>query len=167
MVKRIANQVHKQASRLLLSRYIKKEPAWFQAVLDNPPLPLPARAPPARNDYDLPPRHQTAARAVLTKRSRPLDPHPLPVSYLEDELRTQFFKDHPFEAFRPRSLLEDGAIEAEHPISGEKWTRLRQRGRNPSAEEYVLLFAMITRAQFHFIVLSATLSTYTTTTGRL
>ena len=39
--KRIANQVHRQASRLLREGYIQREPAWFRAVLDNPPLPPP------------------------------------------------------------------------------------------------------------------------------
>ena len=135
MVRRFANQVHKQVSRLMLTRYIEREPKWFQAVLDNPPLPLPPRAPPPRTDYDLPPSKQSAARSRPPKHGKPLNPKALPIAYLEDELRRQFFKDHPFEAYRSKSLLEDGEIEPEHPISGEKWTRLRQRGRNPSPEE--------------------------------
>jgi small subunit ribosomal protein S23 len=65
---------------------------------------------------------------------------PLPVTYVEDDIRRQFFRDHPFEAFRARALTEAGAIENEHPISGLKWTRLDLRGQNPSPEEYVLTF---------------------------
>jgi small subunit ribosomal protein S23 len=128
MVRRIASQVHKQASRLLRADYIKREPAWFQAVLENPPLPLPARAPPSRTEYDLP----------FNVKPSVADPEPRPVVYLEDRIRRQFFRDHPFEAFRPRTLVEGEAIEPEHPINSINWTRLRQRGRNPKPEEYAL-----------------------------
>ncbi|KAI0706149.1 mitochondrial ribosomal protein S25-domain-containing protein [Cytidiella melzeri] len=137
MVRRIATQVHKQASRLLLQKFIKREPAWFQAVLDHPPLPLPPREPPIRQDYDLPPQDQLAARTAPAKRMRPASRRPLPIHYLEDDVRTQFFKDHPFEAFRPRMLVEGGEVEAEHQIRGESWTRLRQRGSNPSPEDAI------------------------------
>ncbi len=68
---------------------------------------------------------------------RPAPRRPLAIHYLEDDVRTQFFKDHPFEAFRPRSLVEDAEVEGENPVRGENWTRLRQRGRNPTPEEYV------------------------------
>ena len=137
MVRRIASQVHKQASRLLVQQFIKREPAWFQAVLDHPPLPLPPREPSARQDYDLLPQDQLAARTAPAKHMRPAPRRPLPIHYLEDDVRTQFFKDHPFEAYRPRTLVEDAEVEGENPIRGENWTRLRQRGRNPSSEEYV------------------------------
>lgn len=59
----------------------------------------------------------------------------MPIVYLEDKVRQRFFQDHPFEAFRPRTLVEQREIEAEHPIRGTEWKRLRQRGRNPSSEE--------------------------------
>lgn len=58
------------------------------------------------------------------------------VVYLEDRVRRQFFKDHPFEAFRARSLVEnDLEISPEHEVQGKQWTRLAQRGRNPTPEE--------------------------------
>lgn len=134
MSRYIANQVHKQTSRLLIGKVFPSPPRWFQAVLDNPPLPLPPRAPAPRDDYDLPENKKFAARDIPTN-AGPLDRKPLPIAYVEDELRRQFFEDHPMEAFRPKSLVEDGAIEDEHPIRGKAWTRLRQRGRNPSPEE--------------------------------
>lgn len=133
MVRRLASQVHRQAARLLRSQYLKAEPAWYRAVLAYPPIPLPSRAPPSRTAFDLPPEQNQ--RAPKTKRYG--TPQPLPVHYLEDDVRKQFFKDHPFEAFRPVSLVEGGGVADEHPIVGKAWTRLRQRGRNPSAEEYV------------------------------
>ncbi|THH18562.1 hypothetical protein EW146_g2442 [Bondarzewia mesenterica] len=129
MVRRIASQVHKQASRLLQAGYLKQKPAWYSAVLENPPLPLPARAPPPRTAYDAP-----AARSAAKKEP---EPRPLPIIYLEDEVRRQFFRDHPFETFRPVTLTEDAGVEAEHPINGLKWMRLRQRGRNPTPEDAI------------------------------
>ena len=135
--KRIANQVHKQASRLLREGYIQREPAWYRAVLDNPPLPLPAREPPSRTPFDTP-LNAPLTRPATSKKIQPLDIH-----YVEDEVRRQFFRDHPFEAFRQTTLVEAATVESEHPIRGEKWTRLRQRGRNPSPEEYVSLTVRI------------------------
>ncbi|OSX67318.1 hypothetical protein POSPLADRAFT_1128684 [Postia placenta MAD-698-R-SB12] len=131
MSRRIASQVHKQASRLLREGYLKKEPAWFQAVLEHPPLPLPPKAPPARSAFDLP-----VARISAHSPAPPKN-HPAPVLYVEDSIRRQFFRDHPFEAFRATTLLEGPAIKDEHPIRGTEWTRLRQRGRNPSPEDAV------------------------------
>ncbi|KAI0275160.1 mitochondrial ribosomal protein S25-domain-containing protein [Gloeopeniophorella convolvens] len=132
MVRRIASQVHKQASRLTRAGLIKTQPAWFQAVLEHPPLPLPPREPPARTTHDTaPPKHSFAAK-------RTPGPRVQPITYLEDDIRRQFFRDHPFEAFRPRSLNETGAIKEEHPINGVRWTRLSQRGSNPTPEDAVL-----------------------------
>ncbi|TFK77289.1 hypothetical protein BDN72DRAFT_735217, partial [Pluteus cervinus] len=149
MVRRIASQVHQQVSRLMRADYIKKEPAWYQAVLSYPPLPLPAKAPPARTQYDLlPPKGAQTNAAARNAQS----PKPLPVWYVEDDIRRQFFRDHPFEAFRPTTLVEDAAVADPHPIRGETWTRLRQRGRNPSPED-TIQFA-VNLHQYHDVPLS-------------
>ncbi|KAF9448180.1 hypothetical protein P691DRAFT_65885 [Macrolepiota fuliginosa MF-IS2] len=136
MVRRFANQVHQQVSRLMRANYIKKEPAWYQAVLQYPPLPLPPRAPPIRTEYD-----QQSSGPVVTSgqatRLRKLKPRPLPIKYIEDDVRRQFFRDHPFEAFRPKTLVEGAGIESPHSVKGEEWMRLRQRGRNPSPEDAI------------------------------
>jgi small subunit ribosomal protein S23 len=113
MVRRIASQVHKQIARLLRADYLKREPAWYKAVLEHPPLPLPPRV------------------------------RPLPIHYIEDDVRRQFFRDHPFEAFRPVTLVEGAGVDDAHPVRGATWTKLRQRGRNPTPEEYVLTFSRI------------------------
>jgi small subunit ribosomal protein S23 len=139
MVRRIACQVHKQVSRLTRAGFIKTPPVWYEAVLDHPPLPLPPREPPSRTSYDSSSspssNHAFASAATATKKTQ--GSRPLPITYVEDGIRRQFFRDHPFEAFRPRTLTEAGTVENEHPVSGLKWTRLNQRGRNPSPEEYV------------------------------
>lgn len=132
MVRRIASQVHKQVSRLMRAKYIKDEPVWYQAVLQFPPLPLPPKAPAIRED-----REAALQRRRLSPSSKLVPPknRPVNIAYLEDELRRQFFRDHPFEAFRPVSIVEGGVVEEEHPIRGKDWTRLSQRGKNPSSEE--------------------------------
>ncbi|RPD82319.1 hypothetical protein L226DRAFT_556191 [Lentinus tigrinus ALCF2SS1-7] len=129
--KRIANKVHKQASRLLREGYIQREPAWYRAVLNHPPLPLPAREPPSRSHFDAP------LNAPLTRPAGSKKIQPLKIQYIEDEVRRQFFRDHPFEAFRQTTLVEGATVESEHPIRGAEWTRLRQRGRNPTAEDAI------------------------------
>ena len=129
--KRVASQVHKQASRLIREGYIQREPAWYRAVLDHPPPPLPARDPPSRSAlHPKPP-------LPLTRPSSKKTIQPLQIEYVEDQLRKQFFRDHPFEAFRETSLVEGATVQSEHPIRGVEWRRLRQRGRNPSPEECV------------------------------
>ena len=112
MVRRIASQVHKQASRLTRAGFLKTPPVWYEAVLDHPPLPLPPREPPARTPYD----SATQKQAFAPKKTP--GPRVMPVKYIEDDIRRQFFRDHPFEAFRARSITEAGAVEDEHPING-------------------------------------------------
>lgn len=126
MVRRVASQVHQQVSRLMRANYIRREPAWYKAVLENPPPTLPPKAPPSRTAYDVKPSKG---------KPKPHTTRPSNIYYVEDDIRRQFFKDHPFEAFRPATLIESDKIEAAHPVTGEKWTRLRQRGRNPTSEE--------------------------------
>ncbi|KAJ3784574.1 mitochondrial ribosomal protein S25-domain-containing protein [Lentinula aff. detonsa] len=133
MVRRLASQVHQQVSRLMRGEVIK-EPAWYAAVLDNPPLPLPPKSPPNRTAFDL---KQQKTSVKSKPKAKPYGPKPFPVYYLEDDIRRQFFRDHPFEAFRPITLAEGQGIEAEHPITGAEWTRLRQRGRNPSPDDAI------------------------------
>ena len=118
------------------ANFIQKEPLWYQAVLDNPPLSLPAKAPPPRTAYD--------QKAPSSTRLRPHSTCPLPIYYIEDDIRRQFFLDHPFETFRPTSLVENERIEDPHPISGRDWVRLRQRGRNPQPEECVSITILLT-----------------------
>lgn len=139
MVRRVAAQVHKQVARLARTGYLKEEPRWYKAVLEHPPFPLPPRSSPNRSPtavdqvpYDLPTTSLSSSN--LRKPQKIKTP---PIVYLEDEVRRQFFRDHPFEAFRERSIVEENIIEPEHPIRGKEWNRLSQRGRNPSHEECV------------------------------
>ncbi|KAG7098978.1 hypothetical protein E1B28_000865 [Marasmius oreades] len=137
MSRRVASQVHQQVSRLMRGGIIANEPVWFKAVLAHPPLPLPAKAPPSRTAYDTKPAKDVVSASGSKKNMRPYDPKPLPIYYLEDDIRRQFFRDHPFETFRPITLSEKAGIQEQHHIQGKEWTRLRQRGRNPSPDDAV------------------------------
>lgn len=140
--RRIASQVHEATSRLLQSGSLREPPAWYSAVVAYPPLPLPPRAPPPRPDYDLPKgKHASHQHVHHTPQKHSRTPRPKvdAIEYPEDRIRRQFFMDHPFEAYRPRSLIENAAgVEADEGVTGQQWTRLRQRGRNPSPEEWVI-----------------------------
>jgi small subunit ribosomal protein S23 len=61
-------------------------------------------------------------------------PRPKDIVYQEDRIRRQFFKDFPFEALRPVSLVEGTHIN-EGTKEGVEWTSLEQRGAYPTVEE--------------------------------
>ena len=65
-------------------------------------------------------------------------PRPKDIVYQEDRVRRQFFKDFPFEALRPVSLVEGTHVDAgsEGLVQGPAWTALEQRGAYPTVEEY-------------------------------
>ncbi|KAL1697548.1 mitochondrial ribosomal protein S25-domain-containing protein [Schizophyllum commune] len=135
--RRFANQVHKQAARLMRGGGMDKEPKWYQSVLAFPPLPLPGKMPATRSAFDAKPRDVDAFYSNRSKQQPNTTPHPLTIYYLEDDIRRQFFRDHPFETFRPTTLVEGKRIAAPNPVTGKMWTRLRQRGHNPRAEDAV------------------------------
>lgn len=60
---------------------------------------------------------------------------PLPIVFPEDQIRLQFFRDHPFEAFRPINLVENEFIKDVEGPQGKDWTELSQRSKIPNAEE--------------------------------
>ncbi|KAJ7246273.1 mitochondrial ribosomal protein S25-domain-containing protein [Mycena haematopus] len=134
MGRRIAGHVHHQVARLLRGRGLEQEPMWYQPVLNFPPLPLPPKAPPARTSFDQ--KMKPAVESGRQPKLRRPKNRPLAIYYIEDDIRRQFYADHPFEAFRPTSLVEKGDIQL-HEVNGLEWTRLRQRGRNPTPEDAV------------------------------
>ncbi|BGP12342.1 hypothetical protein JCM10213_002878 [Rhodosporidiobolus nylandii] len=80
------------------------------------------------------------ARATRRKPPRQANtkhPRPWAIVFPEDEIRRRFFADHPFEAYRPVSLVEGEKVrEAEGP-QGTEWTELSQRTTVPSAEDCI------------------------------
>ncbi len=162
MPRRIPSQVPQTVSRLLESGFLKQPPAWLEAVTNHPPVPVPARHPVKRPDEDLPVRLRASSTggagkgrvifqssgfeqgirrdtANSKKKSRSLTPKltPKPIVYDEDKIRQQFFRDHPWEAYRPKTLVEmSEQVGNETRIHGDP-KRLRSYGRNPSVEDFV------------------------------
>lgn len=157
-MRKIASQVPSAVSRLLQSSPTQIPPVWYQPVLSNPPPILPPRQSvqrhfpsptsssssfPSSSFTDLPSKHYNATREGTTrthkmKHLRMSRPKVLPIVYEEDSIRRQFFKDFPFEALRPVSLVEGVEIRGEDELKGREWETLEQRGLYPSVEEWVI-----------------------------
>ncbi|KAL8284150.1 hypothetical protein RQP46_004899 [Phenoliferia psychrophenolica] len=71
-------------------------------------------------------------RAANSKNNRPL-----PIVFPEDEVRKAFFRDHPFEAYRPVYLAEGESVAEEPQPNGKAWVSLAQRSKIPSAEDAI------------------------------
>lgn len=89
-----------------------------------------------------------AAPAPAVTRRRPpraansRNNRPLPIVFPEDEVRKAFFRDHPFEAYRPVFLAEGESVAEEPQPNGKAWTSLAQRSKYPSAEECVARYRL-------------------------
>lgn len=150
MPRKLPTQVPQTVSRLLGAGFLKQPPAWYDAVTSHPPQPVPTRHQVARPDEDLPlSLRSTAHRPVAStssrdprnskKKARALGPSlaPKPIVYDEDRIRQQFFRDHPWEAYRPQTLVElTDQVSAVPKVNGDP-KRLRSYGRNPTAEDFV------------------------------
>lgn len=103
------------------SRY---QPPWFKAVSAVPPSETLVRP--------IPPRHSEASLSSKVKKPRHIY-RPEAIVYLEDSLRTAFYKDHPWELARPRVILESdgkdsrycdwskGVYQPGMALTGERW----------------------------------------------
>ncbi|WVF69210.1 hypothetical protein IAT40_003986 [Kwoniella sp. CBS 6097] len=170
-MRRIPSQVPQAVSRLLQASVLSAPPTWYIPVLTNPPPQLPARQTLNRPRASHPALQQPSSASAgqqqkqegftdvayippgeLEKRdrlrkyrSRKLAP--ARISYAEDRIRRQFFKDFPFEALRPVSLVEGQEIDQSVKITGEQWTRLEQRGLYPSVEDCIEFVLNIQRTR--------------------
>lgn len=84
------------------------------------------------------PTSETLARPVLraprvkgAKKASKLF-KPLPIVYPEDQLRSDFFGDHPWELARPRLVIEDSGNDAK----GYDWSKIQQKGKQLDGERY-------------------------------
>ncbi|EST06260.1 Mitochondrial ribosomal protein S25 [Kalmanozyma brasiliensis GHG001] len=162
MPRKIPSQVPQTVSRLLEAGFLKQPPAWLEAVNNHPPVSVPARHPVQRPNEDLPAHLRaklrtqpiqpgSSSKATTSnqkygrdttnskKKSRSLTPKltPKPIVYDEDKIRQQFFRDHPWEAYRPKTLVEmSEQVGSETRVHGDP-KRLRSYGRNPSVEDFV------------------------------
>ncbi|KAJ5113372.1 37S ribosomal protein S25 [Penicillium angulare] len=139
-----ALRVRQTAINQFASGKISKLPQWVNVVGDIPPSEALVRT--------RPPQHQLLRQRVKTlpgssqpqvvleveeKRRKSKKPsrlfQPVHIRYEEDELRTQFFKDHPWELARPRVLVESTGKDHEN----YDWSRLRQPGKRLDGESVV------------------------------
>ncbi|KAI5477063.1 mitochondrial ribosomal protein subunit Rsm25 [Pseudohyphozyma bogoriensis] len=161
--RKAARSVPDTISRLLKSgSFIKSPPPAFYPILSTPPPSSLVRSLAPRPTSDLPASYlaektpYSIAKAALdagevltaeqkmhldnpVKYSRPTKSSkmPLPIVFKEDEIREQFFRDHPFEAYRPIHLAEGEQVVEDKGPTGEEWTELVQRSKVPTAEDAI------------------------------
>lgn len=147
MPRKIPTQVDQSLSRALKGGYLKYAPVSYPTLLAYPPNPLPARAPFQNVPGDIPSSTSKTSLDDITenvrrnrfnsaKKARSQMPKlfPQPIVYLADRIRERFYQDHPWEAFRPRTLVEGATLqELQHP-KGDT-ADFKDWGRNPGPEE--------------------------------
>ncbi|CAK1362686.1 37S ribosomal protein S25, mitochondrial [Cercospora beticola] len=95
--------VQKTASQLLHVNRIPAPPPWYQAIANTPPSTRLTRPPLQRSNA--PNKKSNRKSSRLFK--------PLSIKYTEDQLRWEYFNDHPWELARPRVVLEDNGRDRE------------------------------------------------------
>ncbi|BDD56413.1 mitochondrial ribosomal small subunit component [Monascus purpureus] len=123
---------------------ISKFPQWFDVVRDIPPSEVLIR--------NQPQQHQLIRQRVKTipgtskpqvtfeVQEKPVKPkkasrlfQPVEIKYEEDQLRKEFFRDHPWELARPRVLVESTGKDFER----YDWSRIQQPGKRLDGESVV------------------------------
>jgi small subunit ribosomal protein S23 len=122
-------RVHQAASRLVELRKANADagmlhtiPPWFQTIGSVPPGEILTRTQPVQH-------------TVRKKRSKKPSKmfKPLQIKYEEDNLRNNFYSDHPWELARPRVILEQDGKD------GQKcdWSKIQQPTRELNGERSV------------------------------
>lgn len=92
---RVAKAVAQEIQHHVLAGHAVAEPPWFKIVKAVPPAESLVRTVAVRH-------RMLDARATKPKKLY----RPQRITYIEDALRTSFYKDHPWELARPRIVLE-------------------------------------------------------------
>lgn len=133
-------RVKRRALADLAAQRMRTPPIWLDIVTNNPPAQVWTRKQPQPQDMARIRTKQLGngktEQYVISQSKRGSGKPsrlfaPLPIQYEEDELRQQFFQDHPWELARPRTLLETSGNQHQHsdwstglkqpfvPVSGE------------------------------------------------
>ncbi|KAL3437658.1 37S ribosomal protein S25, mitochondrial [Aspergillus tetrazonus] len=119
-------------------------PRWVNVVGDIPPAQILVRERPQQHALvrqrmkTIPgnPKPQPVFQ-VQTKRVKPKKASrmflPVEIKYEEDQLRKEFFRDHPWELARPRILVESSGKDFER----YNWSRMQQPGKKLDGESVV------------------------------
>ncbi|KAF2759820.1 mitochondrial ribosomal protein [Pseudovirgaria hyperparasitica] len=126
-----AQRVHRAAQALLDQERLHAAPAWHEVVYTVPPPEIltrtvqQIRAPPHGR------RKKRNAKMFM----------PPELKYPEDELRSEFFHDHPWELARPKIVVEDSGNSAK----GYDWSKITQDGKKLDGESVVQRQAWLMR----------------------
>ncbi|TVY49994.1 37S ribosomal protein S25, mitochondrial [Lachnellula occidentalis] len=118
------SRVYQTALRLLESQSIEQPPVWFNTIGSIPPGEILTRTQPAQH-------RETKFNSRIRKPSKMFKPQP--IEYEEDQLRREFYNDHPWELARPRIVLENDGRDGQRC----DWSRIQQLGRPLSGESVV------------------------------
>ncbi|KAF5001832.1 hypothetical protein FGRMN_807 [Fusarium graminum] len=100
---RVLHTVTEELNHNILGSKSTPTPPWFKIMQSVPPAETLVR--------NITPRH----RAPNAKATKPKNIfRPQRITYLEDALRTTFYKDHPWELARPRIILESDGKDYQH-----------------------------------------------------
>jgi small subunit ribosomal protein S23 len=103
---------------------LRVEPPWYRVVGAIPPTTTIVRTPPVQ-------LQEKKQRKSARKPSRMFQPQR--IVYPEDELRTRFFQDHPWELARPRILVESDGKD----FMRYDWSKIQQVGKQLDGERLV------------------------------
>lgn len=139
-----ALRVRQNAISQFANKKTSKIPRWVDAVHDLPPAEALVR--------NRPPQHQLVRQRIKTvegssqpqvvfevqeKRRKPKKAsrlfQPVELKFEEDQLRREFFRDHPWELARPRVLLETTGKDFEN----YDWNHIQQFGKRLDGERCV------------------------------
>lgn len=138
-----ALRVRQTALKQFANGKIRKLPQWVDVVGDVPPPEVLIRKPPiehqlVRQRMKIVPgsSQPQVVFEAQEKRRKPKKAsrmfQPVELKYEEDELRQEFFRDHPWELARPRVLVEATDNRVQHD-----WSRLKQPGKRLDGERCV------------------------------
>jgi small subunit ribosomal protein S23 len=125
---------------------IPKAPCWTDVVADIPPAQILIRNQPIQHSLvrqrvkSLPEtsKTKTVFLSQPKRQSKSKKPsklfQPMKIQYEEDQLRKEFFCDHPWELARPRVVLENDGKDYER----QDWSKLQQVGRRLDGERFEL-----------------------------
>ncbi|CAI2169423.1 18743_t:CDS:2 [Funneliformis geosporum] len=106
-------QLHKHVSQLLTGGIIKTLPVWYSAMNKFPPGQSLLRSPLQFREKDLSRKKLPNKKAPSPKHLKTKIPRPQKIRYMEDSLRREFYREHPYELLRPQIMMEknDGIME--------------------------------------------------------
>lgn len=156
-----ALNVRKNALAQKQAGKFSRVPCWAGIVADVPPASVHVRNRPLQHpvsqqrvktiaDKSGNPRPQVVVEQLPSRKRPPKKGSrmfkPLEIHYEEDQLRKEFFQDHPWELARPRVVLEsDGR---DHTRSD--WSQLQQKGKGLDGERCVTAILCHNMSLFFF-----------------